>query len=162
MLNLPNTTCREQAAPKVLSKDILVELAAALGDISSDILLLPKSTGSLQGLKKRKEIDPPGRTTDIWEGTWNDKHVAFKAFRICSPQDLRELKRILWKPAPIWKRLVHENVLSFHGVDTSIFQLALVYDWGHNGNITQYIESNPDASRPDLVSVRIRSAQCVP
>ena len=56
----------------------------------------------------------------------NDKPVAFKAFRIY-PQDLQEAKKILWKLVPAWKRLVHENILPFRGVDTSIFQLALVY-----------------------------------
>ena len=81
--------------------------------------------------------------------------MALKAFRIYPPQDLQEAKKILWKQVPIWKRLVHENVLSFHGVDTSIFQLALVYDWGQNGNITQYLELNPDSSRPELVSVNL-------
>ena len=141
----------EQAAPTVLVKD--TKFVAALGDISSDILLLPNSVGSLQGLKKREGIVASGRTTDIWQGTWNNQQVAFKAFRIYPHQDLQEAKRILWKLVPIWKRLAHENVLPFHGVDTSMFQLALVYDWGHNGNITQYLESNPNASRPELVSI---------
>jgi len=79
--------------------------------------------------------------------------VAFKAFRIYPPQDLQEAKKILWKLVPVWKRLIHENVLPFRGVDMSAFQLALVYDWGHNGNIMQYLESHPDASRAKLVTV---------
>ena len=157
-LILLNPKIREQAAPTVLVKD--VKFVATLGDISSDILLLPNSTGSLQGLKKRGEIAvASGGTTDIWRGTWNGQQVALKAFRIYPPQDLQEAKKILWKLVPIWKRLVHENVLSFHGVDTSIFQLSLVYDWGHNGNITQYLESNPNASRPELVSVLLHSVR---
>ena len=128
------------------------KLVAALGDISSDILMLPESTGSLQGLKKHGKTAITSRgTTDIWRGDWNSKPVAFKAFRINAAQDLLEAKKTLWKLAPIWKRLVHENVLQFHGVDTSLFQLALVYEWGQNGNITQYLESNPDASRVKLV-----------
>ena len=130
------------------------EFVATLGDISSDILRLPNSTGSLQGLEKRGEIAiSSGGTTDIWRGAWNNQQVALKAFRVYPPQELQEAKKILWKLAPIWKRLVHENILPFHGVDTSIFQLALVYDWGHNGNITQYLGSHPDVSRPELVSV---------
>ena len=151
-----NPENHEQAAPTVLVKD--AKFVTTLGDISSDITLLPKSTGSLQGLKKRGEIAvASGGTTDIWRGTWNNQQVALKAFRIYPPQDLQEAKKILWKVLPIWKRLVHENVLSFHGVDMSIFQLALVYDWGHNGNITQYLESNPNASRPELVSICFQS-----
>jgi len=130
------------------------ELMTKLGDISSDILLLPISAGSLQGLRKCGEPPTLGRTTDIWRGTWKNKLVAFKDFRLCPPQDLPKVKRNLWKLIPIWKRLVHENVLSFHGVaDTSMFQLALIYDWGHGGNVTEYLKSNPDASRPELVSI---------
>ena len=158
---LLNPETREQAAPTVLAKD--AKFVATLGDISSDILLLPNSTGSLQGLKKRGEIAvASGGTTDIWRGTWNGQQVAHKAFRIYPPQDLQEAKKILWKLVPIWKRLVHENVLPFHGVDTSISQLALIYDWGHNGNITQYLESNPNASRPDLVSICLHSVSSAP
>lgn len=127
---------------------------ATLGEIFSDTLLLPTSTGSLQGLKKSGEIAfSSGGTTDVWRGTLDNQPVAFKTFRIYPPQDLQEAKKILWKLAPIWKRLAHENVLSFYGVDTSIFQLALVYGWGH-GNITQYLESNHNVSRPELVSIR--------
>ncbi|KAF9646885.1 kinase-like protein [Thelephora ganbajun] len=139
----------DQAAPAVLVKD--TKFVAALGDISSDILLLPTSTGLLQGLEKRGERPLASGPTDVWEGTWSGKPVAFKAFRIFPPEDLQETKKILWKLAPTWKRLTHENVLPFHGIDTSIFQLALVYEWGHNGNIMQYLRSHPDASRPKLL-----------
>ena len=114
--------------------------------------MLPASTGSLQKLKKRGESAvASGGATDIWRGIWDDKHVALKAFRIFPPQDLLDAKKILWKLAPTWKRLIHENVLPFHGVNTSLFQLALVYEWGWNGNVMQYLESNPRASRAMLV-----------
>jgi len=129
-------------------------LVAALGEISSDTGLLPNSVGTLQGLEKRGEIAvASGGTTDIWRGTLNDEPVAFKAFLVYPPQDLQEAKKVLWKLVPIWKRLIHENVLPFRGVDMSTFQLALVYDWGDNGNIMQYLESHPDASRAKLVNV---------
>ena len=143
-------TKHEQAAPSALIKD--TKFVTILGDISSDILMLPRSVGSLQGLEKSGEIAVgSGGNTDVWRGIWNDKPVAFKAFRVYPPQSLLEAKKILWRQAPIWKRLSHENVLPFHGVDTSIFQLALVYEWGKNGNIIQYLESNRNALRPKLV-----------
>ena len=152
MLALPNTDCHEQAAPTDLAKD--PRLVAALGEISSDTGLLPNSVGLLRGLEKRGEIAvASGGTTDIWRGALGDEPVAFKAFRIYPPQDLQEAKKILWKLVPVWKRLIHENILPFRGVDMSIFQLALVYDWGHSGNIMQYLESNPNASRSKLVTV---------
>jgi len=84
--------------------------------------------------------------------------VALKAFRIYPPRDLQEAKKVLWGLVPIWEGPVHGNVLPSYGVDTSIFQLALVYEWGHNGNVVQYPESHPDASRPKLVSVLLRFA----
>ena len=52
---------------------------------------------------------------------------------------------------PTWRRLSHENVLPFRGVNMTHFQLALVYDWGENGNINQYTASHPHASRASLV-----------
>ena len=55
----------------------------------------------------------------------------------------------------VWKRLTHDNVLPFHGVDKINFQLALVYDWAGSGNITQYLGSNPNVSRTRLVIVAI-------
>ena len=152
MLTIPIINYHEQAAPTDLTKD--TKLVAALGEISSDTGLLPNSLGSLQGLEKRGEIAvASGGATDIWRGILNNKPVAFKAFRIYPPQDLQEAKKILWKLVPIWKRLAHENILPFRGVDMSIFQLALVYDWGHDGNIMQYLESHPNVSRPKLVTV---------
>ena len=47
--------------------------------------------------------------------------------------------------------LFQENILPLRGMDTTLFQLALVYDWGPNGNIGQYIASHPNAHRPTLV-----------
>ena len=52
----------------------------------------------------------------------------------------------------MWRRLSHENVLQFYGVDKTNFQLALVYDWADSGNIIQYLNSNPQVSRTRLVS----------
>ena len=131
-----------------------MKLEATFGEISGDTRLLPSSAGSLQGLEKRGEIAvASGGTTDIWRGTLSNKEVALKAFRIYLHQDLQDAKSILRKRVSIWESLIHENVLPFRGVDTSVFQLALVCDWCDNGNIIQYLESHPNASRSKLVTV---------
>ena len=52
---------------------------------------------------------------------------------------------------PVWKALNHPNILPFCGVDMELDDLALVYDWCEDGNITQYLEKNPNADRPSLV-----------
>ena len=52
---------------------------------------------------------------------------------------------------PEWVRLCDPNTLQFRDVNTTLFHLSLVYDWGEYGDITQYIASRPRASRPPLV-----------
>jgi len=92
-----------------------------------------------------------GGFTDTWRGSYQGKTVALKAFRTFPLQDLREAEKILWKEVVIWKRLCHEHVLRFHGVDKTNFQLSLVYDWQDSGNIVQYLDSNPKVSRTSLL-----------
>jgi len=92
-----------------------------------------------------------GGFTDTWRGCYQGKKVALKAFRTYPIQDLKEAQKILWKEVVVWKRLSHEYVLPFHGVDMKNFQLALVYDWADFGNIIQYLESNQKASRTCLL-----------
>lgn len=53
----------------------------------------------------------------------------------------------------MWKKFTHPNIAVFRGVTTSLFQLALVYDWGEKGNIMQYIESHQAPPRLDLVQI---------
>jgi hypothetical protein len=52
-------------------------------------------------------------------------------------------------------RSLHPNVIQFRGVNMTLFQLALVYNWGENGNIIEYAVSHPDVSRMGLVRVTI-------
>ena len=148
----------------------------ALGEVCSATDRLPTSTLLATGLEKCGEIAvASGGLSDIWRGEYFGSPVAIKAFRIYPAQNLKEAKevsirpasgfvterkfQILWKKVLVWRRLSHENILSLHGVTTTLPHLGLVYDWGYNGNITQYIKSNPDASRTSLVrnSLPLRS-----
>ena len=52
----------------------------------------------------------------------------------------------------MWKKFAHKHIAVFRGVTMEHFQLALVYDWGENGNIMEYVESHPGVSRLTLVS----------
>lgn len=54
-------------------------------------------------------------------------------------------------------RLSHPNILPFRGVNTTLFQLALVYDQGENGNIIEYTGSHPDVPRLALVRIATHS-----
>ena len=51
----------------------------------------------------------------------------------------------------MWKSLSHENILPFHGVNVTYFQLALVYDLEQKRDIVRYLSENPRASRVSLV-----------
>jgi len=114
--------------------------------------MLPDSVGSLQGVTKCGDIAvASGGFTDTWRGWYAGRNVALKAFRTYPIQDLREARKILWKEVVLWKRLAHENILPFHGIDRSISPLALAYDWCEKGDVMQYLESNPDTSRPEVL-----------
>ncbi|KAF9643159.1 hypothetical protein BDM02DRAFT_3077232, partial [Thelephora ganbajun] len=84
-----------------------------------------------------------GEFTDIWRGDTRDSSVAIRAFRMYPAPNLKEAKKILWKRVPTWMRLSHENILPFRGVNMMLVQLALVYDWGQNSDISQYLALRP-------------------
>ena len=51
----------------------------------------------------------------------------------------------------MWMKFAHPNIAKFRGVNTELFQLALVYDWGENDTIIEYVKLHPNASRATLV-----------
>ena len=164
-LNLPPISSLK-AFPTVDSQD--AKFVIALGNVCSVTERLPTSAVLSAGLKKRDNIaEDSGGTGDVWRGEYRGTQVAIKAFRIHPASKLKEAKevcvqsawevrsqlsfQILWKRVPMWRRLSHENILVFRGVDTTLFELALVYDWEQHGNIIQYLSLHPEASRPRLV-----------
>ena len=139
-----------------------------LGNVCSAIQRFPTSTVLSTELEKRGNIAvASGRITDIWRGNLGELRTAIKAFRIYPNKNLRGTKDVsigsayevysrtnlqaLWKRVPVWMRLSHPNILQFRGVNMTLFRLSLVYDWGDNGNIMQYVASHPRVSRPSLV-----------
>ena len=58
----------------------------------------------------------------------------------------------------IWKRLSHPNVLPLLGVSMSKNPqyFHIVSEWMPNGNVKEYIRSNPKANRLRLVSPAVR------
>lgn len=51
----------------------------------------------------------------------------------------------------MWKHAKHKNIVPLFGI--TVKPLQLVSEWMPNGNLTEYIGNNPDASRLDLVGV---------
>jgi serine/threonine protein kinase len=58
----------------------------------------------------------------------------------------------LCQEAVVWKRLVHDNVVPLLSITTT--PLQLISEWMTGGNLTEYIEKHPGASRLGLVGVR--------
>ena len=60
--------------------------------------------------------------------------------------------QVLWKRALIWTMLDHQHLTRCLGLNTGVFgNVSVVYEWVENGNIHQYMNSHPGASRPVLV-----------
>jgi len=57
----------------------------------------------------------------------------------------------------VWKRLSHPNILPLLGVSMSKSPqyFRIISEWMQNGNVTEYIGSNPEANRLRLVSLSI-------
>ena len=64
------------------------------------------------------------------------------------------LAQQLCREVLIWKRLSHPNVLPLLGVSVSENprHFRIVSEWMANGNVMEYIKSNPEANRLRLVS----------
>ena len=95
---------------------------------------------------------------------WLSKYFAYIPMRtwerrrryvlnVCKRHLLITILQIVWKLVVTWKRFTHPNVAPLRGVNTTLFQLALVYDWAENGNIMEYMEAHPDAPRSTLVLI---------
>ena len=60
--------------------------------------------------------------------------------------------QVLWDRIPLWKKLHHKNIITFHGADVTAPEWpSLVYDWAEKGNIIEYIALNPKAHKLRLV-----------
>jgi len=154
-----------------------VKLVEALGAICSATEHLPSSAVLSEGLKKsgNTPVTSAG-LMDTSRGEYGHRPVSINALRNYPAQYLGRVKKVrvicvtsrspdwmysqvLWTRVPMWIRLSHPNVLPFRGVNMTLSQLALVYDWGENGNIIQYVMSHPGASRTRLVRTAISTVK---
>ena len=56
------------------------------------------------------------------------------------------------KEVMMWKTLRHPNVLPLIGVTMTEFRLVMVSEWMENGNVTDFLKTNGEADRLELVS----------
>jgi len=48
-------------------------------------------------------------------------------------------------------KFAHPSIAAFRGVATELFPFALIYDWGENDTIMEYVKLHPEVSRLTLV-----------
>lgn len=144
-------------------------MLTALGNLCSAAAQLPTSDVISTGLEKCEDIAvQSGGFADTWRGDLRGDRVCIKTLRIYPSQNLQRLKnvsirsvcqscaherhlQIFCKRAVMWRRLSHPNILPFLGINTTLSDISLVYDWGCGGNLIQYLDSNPQADRLSLV-----------
>ncbi|KAF9785448.1 kinase-like domain-containing protein [Thelephora terrestris] len=104
--------------------------------------------------------------TEIWEGLYDGEVVALKVLRL--PQNNDEAagerkeceddshamtyEQRFCAAAVLMKQIEHANILPFYGVSMTISDFSLVFPWYKNGDIKQYLKTNPHVDRYDLAS----------
>ena len=113
-----------------------------------------------------------GGFANMWQGQYCGKKVAAKVLRLRPTDDPEWTRRVgcLWysldllcalitnhilqnfcMEVVVWKTLCHPNILPLLGVTTTNNQLVMVSEWMANGNITEYLKTNPNVDRLELV-----------
>lgn len=121
------------------------------GRFCSLIKALPVSASLTTGLTTSDAVAVISEgIADIWRGRYGGAHISIRAFHASRAQ-ADGVKEVLFPRIPMWKKLDHPNISTFHGMAAELFPLGLVYDWEGNRNVLQYLESNPGSSRLRLL-----------
>ncbi|KAJ6553397.1 kinase-like domain-containing protein, partial [Mycena capillaripes] len=88
-----------------------------------------------------------GGFADIWTSNFHNETVCVKVMRVFETVDVETLSKAFSKEAVIWRQLSHPNLLPFLGIFyqeiSTRRRLCLVSPWMGNGNIYNYLGSNP-------------------
>jgi len=116
--------------------------------------MLPRSHMLTDGLTKSNDVPmTSGGFADVWDGHYGDTRVAIKALRVYRTDDQEMLRKMFCKEVIVWKRLSqsHANILPLLGVSTTVFPFCMVSPWMKNGNLSEYVRSNPGTGRVKLL-----------
>ncbi|KAF9442230.1 hypothetical protein P691DRAFT_681926, partial [Macrolepiota fuliginosa MF-IS2] len=119
---------------------------------------------TLQHVQYSTKAVAAGRFGEIWKGYFGDKHVCLKVPKLYQDMQIDHLLKNSMREAIMWSDLKHPNLLPFY----RIYQLndhynwvCLVSPWMDNGNISDYLKSNPEVPWLPLVSVKIDTMDTV-
>ncbi|OCH94856.1 kinase-like protein [Obba rivulosa] len=99
----------------------------------------------------QKQNDRPmasGGFCDVWRGIYRGHDVALKVWRVYRKETIAPATLTNFcKEAAVCKHLRHPNIVSFYGIDTTLFPLCLVCEWMPLGTIADYLTKQPTANR---------------
>jgi len=150
------------------SSQLLYKICKARGMLPVSYVIQPEHTHV-------GEFGWGGGFADVSKGEYQGRSVAIKHLRVRTKDKfdnafkvgnqnqpmhcscLLSTKQLCWEVL-IWKRLSHPNVLPLLGVSVSRDPqyFRIVSEWMPNGNVMEYIRSNPQTNRLRLVSPAIR------
>jgi len=130
---------------------------------------------TLSGISRGDEPVASGSFGEIWQGNFHGQPVCLKIARVyqnqtSSRERLVQVHLVLatnlsirWLMTPqafsreaiLWGHISHPNLLPFYGIyhlDDDHGRICLVSPWMEHGNVHEYLEKHPDASRHLLVS----------
>ena len=138
--------------------------------------MLPASYSIQPELTHVGEIGWGGGFADVSKGEHQGRPVAVKHLKIRTVDEFNKVFKVSNRTRPgtlqllsfnpglcwevlIWKRLSHPNVLPLLGVSMlkNPQYFHIVSEWMPNGNVKEYIRSNPKANRLRLVSPVVHS-----
>ncbi|KAF8982244.1 kinase-like domain-containing protein [Cyathus striatus] len=110
----------------------------------------------LTDVKRNEYPFASGHFGEVFQGDYNGRKVSLKVFKLYSNEmsKINDLLKAFFKEAILWRHIAHHNLLPFYGIyqlGDSGGRICLVSPWMDNGNITQYLQRNPQVDRQDLI-----------
>lgn len=143
---LDRVTSSDKADP-----DLKHRCFGVLRQVSPTYRILPTSY-HVAGIKldeRRPHVS--GGFADIWKVRVGDDELSVKGFRVQKSEDLDKVKRRFYREIIEWKRVRHQNLVSFLGVKELLFSLCIINRSLPNGNIKDYIRRNENVNRLELL-----------
>jgi serine/threonine protein kinase len=135
-----------------LTTDLYRQCLRALREICGLTGTLPSTYMLAEGLTKSDAVPAAsGGFADVWRGIYCDTKVGIKSLRVYRGDNQETLKQAFCREIVTWKRLVHENILPLTGVSTTLFPFCMISPWMDNGNLIDYVRSNPATNRVTLL-----------
>ncbi|KAF5373249.1 hypothetical protein D9615_007439 [Tricholomella constricta] len=107
---------------------------------------------SLEGIVVESRPIAAGGFADIYKGHFRSHTVCIKVIRLYQTSQEDNFLKQFANEAILWGQLSHPNLLPIYGLYQDISRLCFVSPWMENGDLTVFLERNPDVERVLLAS----------